>query len=100
MPRTDTRVYPKVSGLCHNEINNNNKHSLRTNTKGYGGKNHYTDSQNNDTAAPNGRKLYHLQYSPPGGLSGNFWIHLRMYVVENQGKESLEWVGKSYMSDC
>jgi hypothetical protein len=38
-----TRVYPKVSGLCHNEINNNNnnnKHSLRSNTKGYGGKTH------------------------------------------------------------
>jgi hypothetical protein len=34
-------VYPKVSGLSHNEINNkNNKHSLRNNTKGYGGKTH------------------------------------------------------------
>jgi len=34
-----TRVYPKVSGLNHNEINNNNnKHSLRSNTKGYGDK--------------------------------------------------------------
>jgi hypothetical protein len=31
-----TSVYPKVSGLSHNEINNNNKHSLRSNTKGYG----------------------------------------------------------------
>jgi hypothetical protein len=36
-----TRAYPKVSGLSHNEINNNNnKHSLRSNTKGYGGKTH------------------------------------------------------------
>jgi hypothetical protein len=34
-----TRVYPKVSGLSHNEINNN-KHSLRSNTKSYGGKTH------------------------------------------------------------
>jgi len=37
-----TRVYPKVFGLSHNEINNNNnnknKHKLRSNTKGYGGK--------------------------------------------------------------
>jgi hypothetical protein len=33
-----TRVNPKVSGLVDNEINNNNKHSLRSNTKGYGGK--------------------------------------------------------------
>jgi hypothetical protein len=41
-----TRVYPKVSGLSHNEVHynnnnkNNNKHSLRSNTKGYGGKTH------------------------------------------------------------
>jgi hypothetical protein len=34
-------MYPKVSGLSHNEINNNkNKHSLGSNTKGYGGKTH------------------------------------------------------------
>jgi hypothetical protein len=33
--------YPKVSGLSHNEIYAyNNKHSLRCNTKGYGGKLH------------------------------------------------------------
>jgi hypothetical protein len=53
------RIYPKVSGLSHNEINNN-KHSLRRNTKGYGGKTHYADSQNSDTTAPSGRELYHL----------------------------------------
>jgi len=36
-----TRVNPNVSGLSHNEINNNkNEHSLRSNTKGYGGKTH------------------------------------------------------------
>jgi hypothetical protein len=35
-----TRLYPKVSGLSHDEINNNNKHSLRSNTKGYGVKTH------------------------------------------------------------
>jgi hypothetical protein len=35
-----TKVYPKVSGLSHNEINNNNKHSLRSNMKGYGGRAH------------------------------------------------------------
>jgi hypothetical protein len=57
------RVYPKVSGLSHNEINNNNKHSLRSNTKGYGGKTQYTDSQNTDTTASSGRELYHLQFS-------------------------------------
>jgi len=35
------RLYPKVSGMSHNEIYTcNNKHSLRSNTKGYGGKPH------------------------------------------------------------
>jgi len=48
-------VYLKVSGLSHNEINNNNnKNSVRSNTKGYGGKTHYTDSQNSNTIAPSG----------------------------------------------
>jgi hypothetical protein len=41
----------------------NNKHTLRSNTKGYGGKTHYTDSQNSDTTACRGRELYHLQLS-------------------------------------
>jgi hypothetical protein len=40
-----------------------NKHSLRSNTKGYSGKTHYTDSQSSDTTAPSGRELYHLQFS-------------------------------------
>jgi hypothetical protein len=48
-----------------NEINNNNnnKHSLRSNIKSYGGKTHQTGSQNNDTTARSGRELYHLQFS-------------------------------------
>jgi hypothetical protein len=60
-----TRVYPEVSGLSRNKINSNddNKHSLGSNTKGYGGKTHETGSQNSDTTAPNGRELYHLQFS-------------------------------------
>jgi hypothetical protein len=34
-------VYPKVSGLSYKEIQAyNNKHLLRGNTKGYGGKTH------------------------------------------------------------
>jgi len=36
---------------------------LRSNTKCYGGKTHYTDSQNSDTAVHRGRELYHLQFS-------------------------------------
>jgi hypothetical protein len=56
------RVYPKVFGLSHNKIYTyNNKHLLRSNTNGYGGKTHYADSQNSDTTAPSGRELYHLQ---------------------------------------
>jgi hypothetical protein len=41
----------------------NNKHSLRNNTKGYGGKTNQIDSKNSDTAAPSGRELHHLQFS-------------------------------------
>jgi hypothetical protein len=56
----------KFPGWVNNEINNknnNNKHSLRGNTKGYGGKTHYIDSQNSDTTASRGRELYPLQFS-------------------------------------
>jgi hypothetical protein len=56
-------MYPKVTVLSHNEINNNNKQSLWSNTKGYGDKTHYTDSQSSDTTESNGRELYHLQLS-------------------------------------
>jgi hypothetical protein len=52
----------KFPDWVHNEINNNNKHSLRSNIKGYGGKTHYTDSQNSATIALNGGELYHLQF--------------------------------------
>jgi len=30
---------------------------LRSNTKGYGGKTHYSDSQNSDRSTPSGREL-------------------------------------------
>jgi hypothetical protein len=51
--------------VVDNEMNNNNnnKLSLRSNTKGYGGKIHETNSQNRDTDALGGRELYHLQFS-------------------------------------
>jgi hypothetical protein len=52
----------KFPDWVDNEINNN-KRSLRRNTKGYGGKSHKSDSQNSDTTAPSGRELYHLQFS-------------------------------------
>jgi hypothetical protein len=55
----------KFPDWVDNEINknSNNEHSLRSNTKSYGGKTHWTDSQNSDTTAPSGRELYHLQFS-------------------------------------
>jgi hypothetical protein len=53
----------KFPDWVDNEINNNNKHSLRSSTKGYGGKTQWTDSQNSDTIAPSGKGLYHLQFS-------------------------------------
>jgi hypothetical protein len=53
----------KIPDWVDNEMNNNNKHWLRSITKGYGGKTHYTDSQNSDTTASSHRELYHLQFS-------------------------------------
>jgi hypothetical protein len=53
----------KFPYCVNNEINNNNKHSMGNNTKGYGGKTHYNNSQNSDTTAPSGRELYRLQFS-------------------------------------
>jgi len=58
------RCIQKFPDWVDNEINNNtNKHLLRSNTKDYGGKTHYTDSQNSDKIALSGRQLYHLQFS-------------------------------------
>jgi hypothetical protein len=64
------RLYEGVSKSFLTELDNeiknndnNNKHSLRSNTHDYGGKTHYTDSQNNDTTASSCRELYHLQFS-------------------------------------
>jgi hypothetical protein len=52
--RENSDIYKDVSKSFWTELimknnnnnNNNNKHSLRSNTKGYGGKTHYTNSQN------------------------------------------------------
>jgi len=54
-------VYPKVSGLSHNEVYAYLwYYMLRSNTRVYGCETHYTDSRNSDTTAPSGRELYHL----------------------------------------
>jgi hypothetical protein len=74
------RVYPKVSVLSHYEIYAyKNKHLLRSNTKGYGGITHYTDSQNSDTAAPSGKELYHLQFSLQAASPETFGYTLVSY---------------------
>jgi hypothetical protein len=54
----------KFPDRVDNEISNkSNKHLLRSNTKVYGGKTHYSNSDNSDTTAPSGRELYHLKFS-------------------------------------
>jgi len=53
---------------CHNT------HAFRSNTKGYGGRTHYTDSQNRDRIAPNGRAVP-LEVLTQRGQSGNLWIY-------------------------
>jgi hypothetical protein len=64
-----------------NEIKINNKHSLRSNTKGYGGKTHYTDSQNSDTTAPSGRELYRLQFLLQAASLETFGYAL-VYIID------------------
>jgi len=55
---------------------------LRSNTKSYGGKTHYTDSQNSDTTAPSGRELYHLQFSLQADSPETFGYTL-LHMLEN-----------------
>jgi hypothetical protein len=68
----------------------NNKHSLRSNTKGYGGKTEYTDSQNSDTNTPNGSELYHLQFSLQADSPETFGYNPRMYrsVSNSEGNQT------------
>jgi hypothetical protein len=70
----------KFPDWVDNEINNN-KHSLRSNMKGYGGKTHYTDSQNNDTTALGGRELYHLRFSLQAASPETFGYTLVSFFV-------------------
>jgi hypothetical protein len=46
------RCIQKFPDWVDNEIDNNNKHSLRSNIKGYGSKTHYNNSQNSNTTTP------------------------------------------------
>jgi hypothetical protein len=70
----------KFPDWVDNEINNNNnKHSLRSNIKGYGDKTHWTDPQNSDTTALSGRELYHLQFSLRAASPETFRYTLYVY---------------------
>jgi hypothetical protein len=70
----------KFPDWVDNEINNN-KYSLRNNTKGYGSKTHWTDSQNSNTTAPSGRELYHLQFLLQVASSETLLFHTKtMYI--------------------
>jgi hypothetical protein len=58
-----------------------NKHSLRSNTKVYGGKTHYSDSKNSDITATSGRELYHLQFSLQAASPETFGYNLLYHAV-------------------
>jgi hypothetical protein len=73
----------KLPDWGDNEINNNNKHSLRSNTKCYGGKTQYTDSQNSNTTAPGGRELHHMQFSLQAASPETFGYTLLYYRISS-----------------
>jgi hypothetical protein len=73
-----------------NETNNNdNKHSFRSNTKGYGSKTYWTDSRNNDTTATSGRKLYHLQFSLQAAYPETFGYMLICAEIQWKQEEKI-----------
>jgi hypothetical protein len=59
---------------------------MKSNTKGYGGKTHYIDSQNSDTTASSGRELYHLQFSLQVASPETFGYTLIHWFTTNKGK--------------
>jgi hypothetical protein len=66
-------VYPKVSGLSNNEIYAyNNKHSMRSNTKGYGGKTQEWNSHRVQTGSGARPSSYPMgtKGSPAGKAAG------------------------------
>jgi hypothetical protein len=80
------RVYPKVSGLSHNEITTIN--ALRSKTNCYNGRTHSTESKNIDTSTSSGREPYHLQLSLQAANSETFWythVWADEYIRERTG---------------
>jgi hypothetical protein len=90
------RCIQKLPDWVDNEISGyNDEHSLRSNTKGYGGKTHYKDSQNSNTTATSGRELYHLQFSLRAASPETFgyilvytyihtYIHTYIYIYKTK----------------
>jgi hypothetical protein len=87
----------KFPDWVDNEIYaHNNKHALRSNTEGYGGKTHYTDSQNDDSTAPSVRELYHLQFSlqaaSPVTSGYTLVCYIRTYnLLKHMSETPLKW---------
>jgi hypothetical protein len=87
--RWDVRVTIQKFPDWVDDETNNNKHSLRSNTKGYGGNTHYTESQNSDATASSGGKLYHLQFRLQAASPETFGytvIHVALWA-ENKRTE-------------
>jgi hypothetical protein len=93
------RVYPKVSGLSHNERNNSSiKRPLRSNTKGYDGKTHLTGSKNRNKTEPSDIELYHLQFSLQAASPETFgytliWFHDFLFSARDGGEWSASHIG-------
>jgi hypothetical protein len=66
---------------------------LRSNTKGYDGKTHWTDSQNNDKAVPSGRELYQLQFSFQAASPETFGYTLVFWSENLKGRDHSEDLG-------
>jgi hypothetical protein len=81
----------KFPDRVDNEIIRNNTHTLRSNTKGYGDKTHYTDSKNSDTTASSGRELYHLQFSLEAASPESFGYAIVKHVTETRC-EGFKWI--------
>jgi hypothetical protein len=81
-----TGVYPNVSEIKNK---NDNKHSVRSNAKGYCGKTHYTGSKNSNTTASSGRELYHLQFWLQVASPETFGYTLVYFKVNTQNNKNM-----------
>jgi hypothetical protein len=82
-------VYPKVPGLTHDEINNNNKHSLRTIQSVMAAK----LTRLTHKIAPNGRGLYHSQFSLQEASPETFGYILVWLIFFKTDYKEIGWYG-------